>query len=103
VASIPIALCSASDVEQQTRLIDERLGKFVQLPVYQQVLEREGARGPSDLGVIGDETEVQKRLDEFADLGVDEVFGVCFGDEDTFARTLAFLGQLAEDRRTTRS
>jgi hypothetical protein len=42
---------------------------------------------------------LQKRLDQFADLGVDEVFGVCFGDEATHERTLSYLGQLARDRR----
>ena len=99
VASIPIALCAAADVDRQTRLIDDGLAKFVRLPVYQQVLDREGAPGPSALAAVGDERALQTRLDQFADLGVDEVFGVCFGDDDTLDRTVSFLGQLATDRR----
>jgi F420-dependent oxidoreductase-like protein len=99
VASIPIALCTASDIDRQMRLIDDQLANFVRLPVYQQVLDREGARGPSALAAVGDESELQARLDQFADLGVDEVFGVCFGDDDTLDRTVSFLGQLANDRR----
>jgi alkanesulfonate monooxygenase SsuD/methylene tetrahydromethanopterin reductase-like flavin-dependent oxidoreductase (luciferase family) len=101
VASIPIALCAGSDTARQTKLIDDQLAKFVQLPVYQQVLERECASGPSDLAVIGDEADVEKRLQQFADLGVDEVFGVCFGDVETLDRTLSFIGHLATDRRAS--
>jgi hypothetical protein len=51
--------------------------------------------------LIGDEAELRARLDEFVGLGVDEVFGVCFGDDDTLERTVSFMGQLATDRRAT--
>ena len=38
------------------------------------------------------------RLAEFADAGIDEVHGVCFGDPATFERTSALLGTLARSR-----
>jgi len=95
VASIPMALCAAADVDGQRDQVDRQLETFVSLPVYQQVLEREGASGPSGLAAIGDEETIAARIAEFADAGVDEISGVCFGDDATLHRTAEFLGRLA--------
>ncbi len=95
VASIPVALCGASDVDEQRDLVDRQLASFCSLPVYQQVLEREHARAPSDLAAIGDEAALAARFAEFAEAGVDEIFGVCFGDDATLRRTSEHLGALA--------
>jgi F420-dependent oxidoreductase-like protein len=95
VASIPMALCATADVDAQREQVDRQLETFVSLPVYQQVLAREGANGPSDLAAIGDEETIVRRIAEFTDAGVDEISGVCFGDEATLHRTAEFLGSLS--------
>jgi len=94
VAGIPITMCAKADTEEHVELVNSRLSSFVSLPVYQKVLEREGATGPSDLAAIGDEQAVVDRLQAFADAGVDEVYGVCFADDDALFRTAGFLGSL---------
>jgi F420-dependent oxidoreductase-like protein len=98
VASIPIAVCATAEIGAHREAVDRQLETFVSLPVYQQVLEREGASQPSDLAAIGDEQAVAHHLARFAEIGVDEIFGVCFGNDATLHRTAEFLGRLADDR-----
>ncbi|MCK9877081.1 TIGR03564 family F420-dependent LLM class oxidoreductase [Frankia sp. Ag45/Mut15] len=95
VAGIPMAVCASGDAERHAELVNKRLRRFVALPVYERVLARENATGPADLAAIGDEETVAARLRLFADAGVDEVYGVCFGDDDTLLRTAEFLGGLS--------
>ncbi|MCM3882547.1 TIGR03564 family F420-dependent LLM class oxidoreductase [Frankia sp. R82] len=97
VAGIPMAVCAAADVEQHTARVNTFLRRFVALPVYERVLARENATGPADLAAIGDEETMAARLKLFADAGVDEVYGVCFGDDETLLRTAEFLGGLSRD------
>ena len=95
VAGIPITLCTKADTQYHTDLVNSRLDSFVSLPVYQKVLTREHATCPADLAAIGDEEAVVARLQTFADTGIDEVYGVCFGDDETLLRTAELLGSLA--------
>jgi 5,10-methylenetetrahydromethanopterin reductase len=65
------------------------------LPSYRAMMDREGAEGPADLAVIGDEDEVGARLEELAAAGVtDFVAGEFMPGEDR-TRTRAFLKSLA--------
>lgn len=98
VAGFPVAVCASTDVGRQKDLVNDRLGGFGALPVYEQVLARENAAGPADLAAIGDEETVAARLAEFADAGVDEVYGLCFGNADVTARTAEFLGRRAREQ-----
>ena len=94
VAGIPITMCAKADTQEHTDLVNSRLESFVSLPVYKKVLDREGATGPSDLAAIGAEQAVVDRLQAYANAGVDEVYGVCFADDDALFRTAGFLGSL---------
>ena len=98
IAGIPMAVCAAGEVAAQNELVNRTLERFTKLPVYESVLEREHATCPADLALIGDEETVAARLAEFAEAGIDEVHGVCFGDPATFERTAALLGTLARSR-----
>jgi F420-dependent oxidoreductase-like protein len=95
VAGIPITVCAAGEAEDHLALVDRRLRGFTALPVYEQVLARERAAGPADLAAVGDEATVEARLQAFAEAGVDEVYGMCFGDEQALLRTAATLGGLS--------
>ncbi len=96
IAGLPLAVCAASDTAAQVDLVNRRLGGFTSLPVYEKVLAREqDIPRPGDLAAIGDEEAVAARVRELVDVGVDETYGICFGDEDTFNRTVTFLADLA--------
>ena len=61
------------------------------LPSYRAMLDREGAAGPADVAIVGDEATVTKGLGRLADAGVTEYVAAIFGDRDERAETRALL------------
>ena len=61
------------------------------LPSYRAMLDREGAAGPGDVAIVGDESAVRKAFGDLRDAGVTD-FGVATfpADEGAVARTLEF-------------
>ena len=58
------------------------------------VLDLEGAAGPDDVAIVGDESAVGEELDRLAEAGATDFLGIPFrvdGDEDAVARTRALL------------
>jgi hypothetical protein len=56
------------------------------------MLDREGAAGPADVALVGDEKDLARALDRLRDVGVtDFVAAVVATEMDAEARTLAFL------------
>ncbi len=98
IAGLPMAVCRASERATNIDLVNRNLGGFTSLPVYEKVLSREqGTSLAGALAAVGDEDTVAVRVRELVD-SVDEVYGICFGDEATFQRTVSFLGDLARAR-----
>ena len=79
-----------------TEAASERVGRmleiYAQMPSYRAMLEREGAAGPADLALVGDEKVLDKGLERLRDLGVSDfeasIVRVEEGDEE---RTLRYL------------
>ena len=69
--------------------------RYGDLPSYRRMLDIEGAGGPSDVAIIGDEEEVEARLREIADAGATDLLSVVFpadaDEEASVARTRALL------------
>ena len=65
---------------------------------YRRVLDIEGAAGPEDVAVIGNETEVEAQLRELADAGATDfaaaITTVARDDTETVPRTRALLKSL---------
>jgi F420-dependent oxidoreductase-like protein len=89
VASLPI--CVTNDVDA----VRERAAKEFQvygfLPSYRAMLDREGAEGPADVAMIGDEATVSKELGRLADAGTTEFVASIIGNRDERAETRALL------------
>lgn len=71
------------------------------LPSYRAMLDREGAAGPADVAIVGDESAVGAALERLREAGTTDFLTVPFaveGDADTFERTRSFAAMLA--RRT---
>lgn len=68
------------------------------LPNYRRVLDRESARGPEDIAIIGNEAEVERQVRAIADAGATDLLAVMFpADADaqaSLARTNALLKSL---------
>lgn len=62
------------------------------LPSYKAMLDREGAGGPADVAVVGDEASVGEQLDTLLASGITDFVAVEYSrDPDETARTRAFL------------
>ena len=71
------------------------------LPSYRAMLDREGAEGPANVAIVGDESTVRGALAELREAGVTDYLAAPFGvegDRDAVARTRALL--VDEIRRT---
>ncbi|HEX7131548.1 MAG TPA: TIGR03564 family F420-dependent LLM class oxidoreductase [Iamia sp.] len=62
------------------------------LPSYKAMLDREGAGGPADVALVGDEASVGAQLDAMVASGITDFVAVEYSrDPDETARTRAFL------------
>jgi len=90
IAALPV--CVTDDVAGVRELAASKYAMYGNLPSYRSMLDREGAAGPEDIALIGDESTIAARLDEIAKTGVAEFSAHVFGpDERDRARTLTFL------------
>lgn len=66
------------------------------LPSYRAMLDREGAAGPADVAIIGDEDAVRSRLDRLRAIGISDLIAAIIpAEEGAVDRTLACLAALA--------
>ena len=93
VAGIPIVL--TTNVDQAKEKIAKDLTVYGQLPSYRAMLDREGAAGPADIAIGGDENQLRGQSKRFQDLGVTDFNAAIMDTEDgAYARTLEFLGSI---------
>jgi 5,10-methylenetetrahydromethanopterin reductase len=88
-AGLPVAV-----TEDPDRLREEAATAFAVyggLPSYRAMLDKEGAAGPADVAIVGDEATVEAGIRAVAEAGVTEFAGVCFGDGPTMRRTMDLL------------
>lgn len=67
------------------------------LPSYRAMLDREGAAGPEDVAIVGDEDAVAERIASVGAAGATDFTGSIFGDADECERTFALLARLAKE------
>jgi 5,10-methylenetetrahydromethanopterin reductase len=67
VASVPV--CVTSEPDRVRAVVAEVLAGYNELPSYRQVMDREGAEGPADVSLIGDEATVRAGIERFAAAG----------------------------------
>jgi F420-dependent oxidoreductase-like protein len=93
VASVPI--CVTNDPERVRGVIGATLANYNDLPSYRAMMDIEGADGPGDVAVVGDEDEVRAHLDQFATAGTTDFSALEFPtNDDEAARTRALLVEL---------
>lgn len=92
VAGLPVCVTDHPD-DARARVAD-RFGLAGQVPEYRAVLDREGAAGPADVALVGDEEAVTRALARFRDAGATEFMAAPFGTPAERARTTALLAHL---------
>jgi F420-dependent oxidoreductase-like protein len=99
VVGLPIAVTAHVDAARATAGRAFQVYGF--LPSYRAMLDREGAEGPADVAIVGDESDVGEQLDRLAEAGASEFLAVPFpveGDPDAVERTRTLLARLASSR-----
>ena len=93
VGGVPIVLTTNVDAAKET--IARQLTIYGQLPSYRAMLDREGAAGPADIAIVGDENKLRGEIKRFEDAGVTELNAAIIPVEDgARERTLEFLSSL---------
>jgi len=68
VCMLPV--CVTSDPDAARAAANKELAIYGQLPSYRAMLDREGAAGPGDVAIAGDEDTVAAQIMALADAGV---------------------------------
>lgn len=90
VAGLPIVLTKNSDAARDA--ISKSLVIYGQLPSYRAMLDKEGAAGPADVALVGNEKSLDKQIQRLQDVGVTDFNAAIVGTEDgAVERTLEYL------------
>jgi F420-dependent oxidoreductase-like protein len=93
VAGVPVSVTVDPDAAREQAA--KTFSVYGQLPSYRAMLDREGAAGPADVAVVGDEDTVATAVRRYADAGVTDFNAVVFGDRDSRERTYGLLAEIA--------
>lgn len=70
-------------------------GFYNNLPSYRAMLDKEGADGPADVAIIGDEESVAAQLEHLGEIGGTDLTLPVFGSREDRERTFGLLAELA--------
>src|SRR6266700_5725075 len=93
-----LPVCVTDDPDQARTRAARIFEIYGQLPSYRAMLDREGAAGPADVTIAGDEETVGSRIMALADAGVTDFVAGEFAVGDDAKRTRALLKSLVRGR-----
>jgi F420-dependent oxidoreductase-like protein len=94
VVTLPV--CVTADRDAAVERAAKVFSVYGQLPSYRAMLDREGAAGPADVAIVGDEEEVASSISRFAAAGATDFSGAVFGKGEDVLRSQSLLGELAK-------
>ncbi|WP_433337164.1 LLM class F420-dependent oxidoreductase [Spirillospora sp. CA-294931] len=89
-----LPVCVTSDIEGTRARAAEVFKVYGTLPSYRAMMDREGAVGPADLALIGDEDTVRAKIEELDAAGVTDFVAGEFTPGEDAVRTRVFLKSL---------
>jgi 5,10-methylenetetrahydromethanopterin reductase len=92
IAGVPV--CVTNDVDKAKDLINSALQIYGTLPSYRAMLDKEGAGGPADVAILGDEDAVRAGIQRYADIGVTDFQAAITGTPEDSKRTLELVKSL---------
>jgi len=78
VCELPVSVTDDPDAARARA--NEIFEVYGQLPSYRAMLDREGAAGPGDVAIVGDESSVRAQIDQLAEAGVTDFVAAVLGD-----------------------
>ena len=92
-----LPVCVTDDLDAARERAARTYAIYGQLPSYRAMLDREGAAGPADVAILGDEETVGARIRALADAGVTDFAASEFGTSaEERDRTRALLQSLLD-------
>ncbi len=89
-----LPVCVTDDVAASRAAADKIFAIYGQLPSYRAMLDKEGAAGPGDVAITGDEDTVAAQITELADAGVTDFVAGEYGRGPDKQRTRDLLKSL---------
>jgi F420-dependent oxidoreductase-like protein len=93
--AVGLPVCVTEDVDQAREAAAKTFAIYNQLPSYRDMLDREGAEGPADVAIVGDEETVTAEIARLASAGATDLAAPPFGNAEDRQRTMALLADLA--------
>jgi F420-dependent oxidoreductase-like protein len=93
-SALPVCVTNNGDAARE--LAAKQFEHYGYLPSYRAMLDREGAAGPADVAIVGDEDAVAAGLRTVKDAGVTDFVAGVFGDEEEQKRTRTLLRELID-------
>jgi F420-dependent oxidoreductase-like protein len=97
--AVGLPVCVTADPDAARDQAGRTFALYGQLPVYRAVLDREGAAGPGDVAIVGDDEAVSRQIGTLAEVGATELLAAPFGTGEDRNRTVTLLAELAGGRR----
>jgi F420-dependent oxidoreductase-like protein len=92
-----LPVCVTGDPDGARERAAQLFSIYGQLPSYRAMLDQEGAAGPADVALVGDEAAVSAQIDALGAVGVTDFVAAEFGLGDDAVRTRALLRDMAAD------
>lgn len=92
---VHLPVCVTADPDAARQRAARAFAMYGTLPSYRAMLDREGAEGPADVAVVGDEEAVEAALRRLADAGATAFGAALFGTDEEVARGRRLIGALA--------
>jgi alkanesulfonate monooxygenase SsuD/methylene tetrahydromethanopterin reductase-like flavin-dependent oxidoreductase (luciferase family) len=89
-----LPVCVTGDPDGARERATRVFAIYGDLPSYRAMLDREGASGPADVAIVGDEDTVAAQIGALAEAGVTDFVAVEYTGGPDGARTRAFLRTL---------
>jgi len=91
---VGLPVCVTDDTDAARERAAKTFEIYGTLPSYRAMLDREGAEGPADVAVVGDEAVVRGAFDELAAIGATDLVASIFGSSEERTRTRELLRSL---------
>ena len=93
--AVGLPVCITHEPDEARERATRTYVVYGQLPSYRAMLDREGAGGPQDVAIVGDEDEVVAQIGRIADGGATDFMGALFGTPAERERTSGVLASLS--------
>jgi alkanesulfonate monooxygenase SsuD/methylene tetrahydromethanopterin reductase-like flavin-dependent oxidoreductase (luciferase family) len=92
--AVGLPVCVTGDPSGARERAAEMFQLYGTLPSYRAMLDREGAEGPADVAIVGDEAAVRAALEHLGAIGATDFAANIFGSADERDATYTLLRSL---------